>query len=69
MSAMGQLHHSLQVHPKIVSMENTDIRKLENTRLPGAPGYRGDRRQLHLAEGGAGRRACHWRRRRCTCFR
>jgi 23S rRNA (cytidine1920-2'-O)/16S rRNA (cytidine1409-2'-O)-methyltransferase len=33
----GQLHHSLQDHPKIVSMENTDIRKLENTRLPARP--------------------------------
>jgi 23S rRNA (cytidine1920-2'-O)/16S rRNA (cytidine1409-2'-O)-methyltransferase len=33
----GQLHHSLQGHPKIVSMENTDIRKLENTRLPARP--------------------------------
>jgi 23S rRNA (cytidine1920-2'-O)/16S rRNA (cytidine1409-2'-O)-methyltransferase len=33
----GQLHHSLQSHPKIVSMENTDIRKLENTRLPARP--------------------------------
>src|SRR5205085_11970818 len=30
----GQLHHSLQGHPKIISMEATDIRKLENTRLP-----------------------------------
>jgi TlyA family rRNA methyltransferase/putative hemolysin len=33
----GQLHHSLQDHPKIVSMESTDIRKLENTRLPARP--------------------------------
>ena len=33
----GQLHHSLRGHPKIVSMENTDIRKLENTRLPARP--------------------------------
>jgi len=33
----SQLHHSLQGHPKIVSMENTDIRKLENTRLPARP--------------------------------
>src|SRR5262245_23409592 len=29
----GQLHHSLHDHPKIVSMEGTDNRKLENTRL------------------------------------
>src|SRR5215472_1565262 len=33
----GQLHHSLHDHPKIVSMEGTDIRKLENTRLPARP--------------------------------
>ncbi len=33
----GQLHHSLHGHPKIVSMEGTDIRKLENTRLPARP--------------------------------
>src|SRR6266436_8813855 len=30
----GQLHHSLRGHPKIVSMEATDIRKLEGKRLP-----------------------------------
>src|SRR6185312_1900823 len=29
----GQLHRSLRDNPKIVSMEATDIRKLENTRL------------------------------------
>jgi 23S rRNA (cytidine1920-2'-O)/16S rRNA (cytidine1409-2'-O)-methyltransferase len=33
----GQLHHSLHGHAKIVSMEGTDIRKLENTRLPARP--------------------------------
>src|SRR5690242_14087006 len=33
----GQLHRSLQGHAKIVSMEQTDIRKLENTRLPARP--------------------------------
>ncbi len=33
----GQLHHSLLGHPKIMSMEGTDIRKLENTRLPARP--------------------------------
>jgi len=33
----GQLHHSLHGHPKIMSMEGTDIRKLENTRLPARP--------------------------------
>jgi 23S rRNA (cytidine1920-2'-O)/16S rRNA (cytidine1409-2'-O)-methyltransferase len=33
----GQLHHSLLGHPRIVSMEGTDIRKLENTRLPARP--------------------------------
>src|SRR5215475_2872946 len=32
-----QLHPSLHDHPKIVSMEGTDIRKLENTRLPARP--------------------------------
>ena len=32
-----QLHHSLQGHAKIVSMEATDIRKLEGTRLPARP--------------------------------
>ncbi|MEO8317621.1 MAG: TlyA family RNA methyltransferase [Bradyrhizobium sp.] len=33
----GQLHHSLQNHPKIVSMEETDIRKYEGKRLPARP--------------------------------
>jgi 23S rRNA (cytidine1920-2'-O)/16S rRNA (cytidine1409-2'-O)-methyltransferase len=33
----GQLHHSLQNHPKIVSMEETDIRKFEGKRLPARP--------------------------------
>ncbi|OPF91755.1 16S/23S rRNA (cytidine-2'-O)-methyltransferase TlyA [Rhodopseudomonas palustris] len=32
-----QLHASLRGHPKIVSMEETDIRKLEGTRLPQRP--------------------------------
>src|ERR1700743_1091526 len=35
----GQLHHSLQGHAKIVSMEDTDIRKLEGTGLGGRPGF------------------------------
>ena len=33
----GQLHPSLHGHPKIVSMEETDIRALENKRLPMRP--------------------------------
>lgn len=33
----GQLHHSLRDHPKIVSMEATDIRTLEGRRLPARP--------------------------------
>ena len=33
----SQLHHSLHGHPKIVSMEGTDIRKLEGRRLPLRP--------------------------------
>jgi 23S rRNA (cytidine1920-2'-O)/16S rRNA (cytidine1409-2'-O)-methyltransferase len=33
----GQLHHSLQDHAKIASMEQTDIRKLADTRLPARP--------------------------------
>lgn len=33
----GQLHPSLRGHPKIVSMEQTDIRKLEGTRLVQRP--------------------------------
>jgi 23S rRNA (cytidine1920-2'-O)/16S rRNA (cytidine1409-2'-O)-methyltransferase len=33
----GQLHPSLHGHPKIVSMEQTDIRDLENKRLPARP--------------------------------
>lgn len=33
----GQLHPSLQDHPKIVSMEGTDIRKLTEKRLPARP--------------------------------
>jgi 23S rRNA (cytidine1920-2'-O)/16S rRNA (cytidine1409-2'-O)-methyltransferase len=33
----GQLHHSLRSHPKIVSMEATDIRKFEGKRLEVRP--------------------------------
>jgi 23S rRNA (cytidine1920-2'-O)/16S rRNA (cytidine1409-2'-O)-methyltransferase len=33
----GQLHPSLRDHPKIVSMEETDIRTLEGKRLPARP--------------------------------
>jgi 23S rRNA (cytidine1920-2'-O)/16S rRNA (cytidine1409-2'-O)-methyltransferase len=33
----GQLHPSLHGHPKIVSMEETDIRELEGKRLPMRP--------------------------------
>jgi 23S rRNA (cytidine1920-2'-O)/16S rRNA (cytidine1409-2'-O)-methyltransferase len=33
----GQLHPSLQGHPKIVSMEGTDIRAFEGKRLPARP--------------------------------
>jgi 23S rRNA (cytidine1920-2'-O)/16S rRNA (cytidine1409-2'-O)-methyltransferase len=33
----GQLHPSLHGHPKIVSMEETDIRGYENKRLPARP--------------------------------
>lgn len=33
----GQLHPSLQGHPKIVSMESTDIRKYDGKRLPARP--------------------------------
>ena len=33
----GQLHPSLRGHPNIVSMEATDIRKLEGQRLPARP--------------------------------
>jgi 23S rRNA (cytidine1920-2'-O)/16S rRNA (cytidine1409-2'-O)-methyltransferase len=33
----GQLHPSLQGHPKIVSMEDTDIREFEGKRLPMRP--------------------------------
>ena len=33
----GQLHPSLHGHPRIVSMEETDIRKLEGKRLPMRP--------------------------------
>jgi 23S rRNA (cytidine1920-2'-O)/16S rRNA (cytidine1409-2'-O)-methyltransferase len=33
----GQLHPSLHGHPNIVSMEQTDIRKLEGKRLPARP--------------------------------
>jgi 23S rRNA (cytidine1920-2'-O)/16S rRNA (cytidine1409-2'-O)-methyltransferase len=32
-----QLHASLRGHPRIVSMEETDIRKFENKRLPARP--------------------------------
>jgi 23S rRNA (cytidine1920-2'-O)/16S rRNA (cytidine1409-2'-O)-methyltransferase len=33
----GQLHRSLQGHPRIVSMEGTDIRTFEGKRLPARP--------------------------------
>jgi 23S rRNA (cytidine1920-2'-O)/16S rRNA (cytidine1409-2'-O)-methyltransferase len=33
----GQLHRSLRDHPKIVSMEETDIRTLQDKRLPARP--------------------------------
>jgi 23S rRNA (cytidine1920-2'-O)/16S rRNA (cytidine1409-2'-O)-methyltransferase len=33
----GQLHHSLRNHPRIVSMEATDIRKFEGKRLDARP--------------------------------
>src|SRR5262245_9752694 len=33
----GQLHPSLQGHPNLVSMEETDIRKYEGKRLPARP--------------------------------
>jgi 23S rRNA (cytidine1920-2'-O)/16S rRNA (cytidine1409-2'-O)-methyltransferase len=33
----GQLHPSLQSHPRIVSMEETDIRSFEGKRLPARP--------------------------------
>ncbi len=33
----GQLHPSLQSHPKVVSMEETDIRQFEGKRLPARP--------------------------------
>jgi len=33
----GQLHPSLQGHPKILSMEETDIRSFEGKRLPARP--------------------------------
>jgi 23S rRNA (cytidine1920-2'-O)/16S rRNA (cytidine1409-2'-O)-methyltransferase len=33
----GQLHASLQGHPRIVSMEETDIRSFEGKRLPARP--------------------------------
>ena len=33
----GQLHHQLQGHPRIVSMEATDIRAFEGKRLPARP--------------------------------
>jgi 23S rRNA (cytidine1920-2'-O)/16S rRNA (cytidine1409-2'-O)-methyltransferase len=33
----GQLHPSLHGHPKVVSMEETDIRALEGKRLPARP--------------------------------
>ena len=33
----GQLHPSLRIHPKVVSMEETDIRKFEGKRLPARP--------------------------------
>ena len=33
----GQLHHSLQSHPNIVSMEETDIRSYDGKRLPARP--------------------------------
>ena len=45
-----QLHPSLHGHPRIVSMEETDIRDFEGKRLPRAAGRRRHRRQFHFAE-------------------
>ena len=65
----GQLHPSLHGHPRIVSMEETDIRELDGTRLPRAAGRRRHRRQLHFAEAGAAGGAVAGGARRCICWR
>ena len=64
-----QLHPSLHGHPKLVSMEETDIRSFEGKRLPQRPDIVVDRCQFHFAEGRAAGRRCRWRRRRCICWR
>ncbi len=48
-----QLHPSLHGHPKVVSMEETDIRSLDGKRLPMRPERRRRRCQLHFTESGA----------------
>ena len=53
----GQLHPSLHGHPKIVSMEETDIRELRGQAAADAARHRRHRRQLHFAEGRAAGRA------------
>ena len=65
----GQLHPSLRGHPKIVSMEETDIRKLRRQAPAGAAGCRRDRRQLHFAEGGAAGGAVAGRRADASAWR
>jgi 23S rRNA (cytidine1920-2'-O)/16S rRNA (cytidine1409-2'-O)-methyltransferase len=46
----GQLHERLRGDPAVVSLEETDIRKLDPARLPSAPEFVDRRRQLHLAQ-------------------
>ena len=52
----GQLHASLRARPDIVSIEATDIRKLDPARLEAAAGPRHRRRELHPAQARAARR-------------
>ena len=49
----SQLHPSLRGHPKIVSMEETDIRSFEGKRLPQRPDIVVIDVEFHLAESGA----------------
>ena len=64
----GQLHPSLQGHPKIVSMEATDIRAFEGKRLPARPDIVViDVSFISLKV--CCRWRCRWRRRQCICWR
>ncbi len=53
MSARGQLHAKLRGDSRVVSLEQTDIRKVTAAQLDAPAGFRLHRRELHPVEAGA----------------